>query len=77
MLFFSQQLVYLFLPTLLEEHSYYQCHKYLYSWGASDIRVASDNTVEMHSEESSQLTQRGLYWTKSCVQTACKNFRSY
>jgi len=71
MLLFSQQLVYVSLSILLAEHSYYQSHKYLYSWGASDIRVASHNSVEMHSEESSQLTQTGIRQTKSCMQIAC------
>lgn len=67
MLLLSQQLVYLSLSILLAEHSYYQSPKYLYSWGASDIGVASHNSVETRSAESSQLTQIGIYWTKSLV----------
>lgn len=67
MLLLSQQLVYLSLSILLAEHSHYQSPKYLYSWGASDIGVASHNSLEMRSAEPSRLTQIGTYWTKSCV----------
>lgn len=67
MLLLSQQLVYLSLSILLVEHSHYQSPKYLYSWGASDIGVASHNSLEMRSVESSRLTQIDTYWTKSCV----------